>query len=149
MIIYVVGLLAYDVFQNGPWRGTSFCWCTCFVTWDQPTKWLNLMGKKTLCLVGIPIKGNNNPSCGWTRITVESLTGWCSTLSLLLICSSFSGENGHPLLICSSLSTTQLRNKSGFSVKYRPFYLLWVGPSLRRRGDDSLKSHSHTDNSLP
>ena len=36
------------------------------------------------------------------------VTGWCSTLSLLLICSSFSGENGHPLLICSSLSTTQV-----------------------------------------
>ena len=34
-------------------------------------------------------------------------TGWCSTPTLLLICSSFSTENGHPLLICSSLSTTQ------------------------------------------
>ena len=30
--------------------------------------------------------------------------GWCSTLILLLICSSFSRENGHPLFICSSLS---------------------------------------------
>ena len=29
----------------------------------------------------------------------------CSTLTLLLICSSFSRENGHPFLICSSLST--------------------------------------------
>ncbi len=35
--------------------------------------------------------------------------GWCSTPTLLLICSSFSRENGHPLLICSSLSTVQNR----------------------------------------
>ena len=34
-------------------------------------------------------------------------TGWCLTLTLLLICSSFSRENGYPLLICSSLSTAQ------------------------------------------
>ena len=34
-------------------------------------------------------------------------TGWCSTPPLLLICSSFSRENCHPLLICSSLSTAQ------------------------------------------
>ena len=37
-----------------------------------------------------------------------SLTGWCSTLTLLLICSSFSRGYDHPLLICSSLSTAQL-----------------------------------------
>ena len=34
-------------------------------------------------------------------------SGWCSTLTLLLICSSFSRENGHLLLICSSISTAQ------------------------------------------
>ncbi len=34
-------------------------------------------------------------------------SGWCSTPNQLLICSSFSRENGHPLLICSSLSTSQ------------------------------------------
>ena len=33
--------------------------------------------------------------------------GWCSTPTLLLICSSFSRENGQPLLVCSSLSTAQ------------------------------------------
>ena len=33
--------------------------------------------------------------------------GWCSTPTQLLICSSFNRENGHPLLICSSLSTAQ------------------------------------------
>ena len=36
------------------------------------------------------------------------LSGWCSTPTQLFICSSFSRENGHPLLICSSLSTAQL-----------------------------------------
>ncbi len=37
------------------------------------------------------------------------LPGWCSTPTLLLICSSFSRENGHSLLICSSRSTAQLQ----------------------------------------
>ena len=36
------------------------------------------------------------------------MTGWCSTPTLLLICSSFSRENGYPLLVCSSLSTAQM-----------------------------------------
>ena len=36
------------------------------------------------------------------------VTGKCLTPTQLLICSSFSRENGHPLLICSSLSTSQL-----------------------------------------
>ena len=44
--------------------------------------------KKTTCFAWIP--------------------GWCSTPTLLLICSSFSMENGHSLLICSSLSTAQI-----------------------------------------
>ncbi len=34
-------------------------------------------------------------------------TGQCSTPAILLICSSFSREDGHLLLICSSLSTSQ------------------------------------------
>ena len=43
------------------------------------------------------------------QIYIIHLSGWwCSTLTLLLICSSFSREYGHPLLICSSLSTAQL-----------------------------------------
>ena len=41
-------------------------------------------------------------------IPMWMLTGWCSTPTLLLICSSFSKENGYPFLICSSLSTAQL-----------------------------------------
>ena len=45
----------------------------------------------------------------WKQINHQQiLPGWCSTLTLLLICSSFSRENDHPLLICSSLSTSQL-----------------------------------------
>ena len=43
-------------------------------------------------------------------------TGWCSTPTLLLICSSFSRENGHPLLIYSSLSTAQSRVYCFFST---------------------------------
>ena len=39
--------------------------------------------------------------------TGKRQAGWCSTLTVLLICSSFSREYGHPLLICSSLSTAQ------------------------------------------
>ncbi len=42
------------------------------------------------------------------KINAAILTGWCLTPTLLLICSSFSRENGYPLLICSSLSTAQL-----------------------------------------
>ena len=42
------------------------------------------------------------------QVGLLGLSGWCSTPSLLLICSSFSRENGHPLLVCSSLSTAQL-----------------------------------------
>ena len=38
----------------------------------------------------------------------HSLAGWCSTPTLLLICSSFSREIGHRLLIGLSLSTAQL-----------------------------------------
>ena len=39
----------------------------------------------------------------------ETVAGWCSTLTLLLICSSFCREKkGHRLLICSSLSTAQV-----------------------------------------
>ena len=36
----------------------------------------------------------------WSFHTVsQNSTGWCSTLTLLLICSSFSRENDHPLLM--------------------------------------------------
>ena len=37
-------------------------------------------------------------------------TGWCSTLTLLLICSACSRENDRPLLICSSRYTQPKQN---------------------------------------
>ena len=57
-----------------------------------------------------------------TKISLKKLlgTGCCSTLTLLLVCSSFSRENGHPLLICSSLSTAQGRNTIIFVVVFAP-----------------------------
>ena len=42
-------------------------------------------------------------------LTYLNLTGKCLTPTLLLICSSFSRKIGHLLLICSSLSTSQLK----------------------------------------
>ncbi len=67
----------------------------------------------------------------WMESRMQSLmtlhdVGWCSTLTLLLICSSSSRENCHPLLICSSISTAQLL-VGGFSPtnfeKYAPVKL--------------------------
>ena len=48
-----------------------------------------------------------NINCIHMCIYMYIYTGWCSTTTLLLICSSFSRENGHLFLICSSLSTAQ------------------------------------------
>ena len=44
--------------------------------------------------------------------TKSFLTGKCLTPTQLLICSSFSRKNGHLLLVCSSLSTSQLKKMS-------------------------------------
>lgn len=40
---------------------------------------------------------------------------WCSTPTLLLICSSFSAENGYPFLFCASLSRAQIGYSLGRS----------------------------------
>ncbi len=56
--------------------------------------------------------------CCGTRISTF-YPGWCSTPTLLLICSSFSRENGHSLLICSSLSTAQYHI---FGVSFYSFH---------------------------
>ena len=48
------------------------------------------------------------PSLPLSITCIFILSGWCSTPTLLLICSSLSRENGYPLLIFSSLSTAQL-----------------------------------------
>ena len=57
----------------------------------------------------------------------KHVTGWCSTPTLLLICSSFSRENGHPLLICSSLSTAQVKKSLALEEMLKKI----VGFSLR------------------
>ena len=43
-----------------------------------------------------------------SRSSLKTSTGWCSTPTLLLICSSFSRESGRLFLICPSLSTPQV-----------------------------------------
>ena len=50
----------------------------------------------------VPARGHQKLKLQLDRWLVSS--GWCSTLTLLLICSSFSRECDHPLLICSSRS---------------------------------------------
>ena len=61
-------------------------------------KWMVYKGKpyKNGCFWG-----ENTSIFGSTPI-FSCKTGWCSTPTQLLICSSFNRENGHPLLICSS-----------------------------------------------
>ena len=58
----------------------------------------------------------------WHPMTSQGfLAGKCLTPTQLLICSSFSRENGHLLLICSSLSTSQLgQEKCGFFCGANP-----------------------------
>ena len=51
----------------------------------------------------------------------KNISGKCSTPNQLLICSSFSGENGKFFLICSSLSTNQI---------LKPFCNLFSEPKL-------------------
>ena len=57
---------------------------------------------------------------GQTEQLKGGVSGKCSTPTQLLICSSFSRENGHLLLICSSLSTTQVYLQIGFNKKNNP-----------------------------
>ena len=65
-------------------------------------------------------------------------TGWCSTLTLLLICSSFSRENVHLLLICSSLSTTQ-------KMVFFPPWLLGREKTFMNFGEEKPKLNSELD----
>ena len=64
-----------------------------------------------------------------------ALAGWCSTLTWLLICSSFSREKDHPVLIYSSLSTSQLTEWPG--TKHHVFEL--VGLAVSWLWDSSTK----------
>ena len=91
--------------------------------------WYNLVGND--CnhqLVGCFF----SPGCYWLATLVEknksswiiapnkNIAGWRSTPTLLLICSSFSRENGHSLLICSSLSTARIGVNFNESLKSLP-----------------------------
>ena len=69
----------------------------------------------------------------------QKLTGLCSTPNQLLICSSFSRENSHPLLICSSSSTSQLRvNRIFLRITNSPAFDGWFFPSPFGSGRVSL-----------
>ena len=65
--------------------------------------------------------------------------GWCSTPTQLLICSSFSRENCHLLLICSSLSAAQaercsLDQEALLTFGSDPRWLVaafWLGKGVR------------------
>ncbi len=67
--------------------------------------------KRTSRLVHFKIlPGSSRELSGFALSLLETtLTGKCLTPTQLLICSSFSRETGHLLLICSSLSTSQLK----------------------------------------
>ena len=74
------------------------------------------------------------PNHPLTRLGFVGKGNWLvrTTPTLLLICSSFSRENGYPLLICSSLSTAQVRY-----VRYSwPGW--WIGTSLLGTWVDQL-----------
>ena len=69
---------------------------------------------------------------------LSSFTGWCLTPTLLLICSSFSRENGHIFLICSSLSTAQFiflpleTSVASTNLEIFPTYQSGKRPNLRK-----------------
>ncbi len=72
---------------------------------------------KRLATQPLPGKETTKHSCRPNRMETEKqicfqkhhwITGKCSTPNQLLICLSFSGENGKFFLICSSLSTNQI-----------------------------------------
>ena len=54
-----------------------------------------------------------------TTVPGSSITGWCSTHALLLICSSFSRENGHPLLMHAHQDTHSPDNVYSIFLKTR------------------------------
>ena len=72
-------------------------------------------------------------SWGWLEYleSWKRSAGWCSTPTQLLICSSFSRENGHPLLICSSLSTAQSAN--GLACWFGAGPVVWI-PGIKGLG---------------
>ena len=82
---------------------------------------------------------NVNPILGGIlRNFKGTVAGKCSTPTQLFICSSFSRENGHLLLICSPLSTIQIGNDRED----------WQSPTLRYCPLDPLESHNYTPRKL-
>ncbi len=111
----------------------------------------HLLGPKEdhLCTSSSPVEPQRRSFLPASNIKhVQSYTGWCSTLTLLLICSSFSRENGYPLLICSSLSTAQKRHlrKHEFLSKHLTQSSAFSAPfsdrkklqNLRKRGEPNM-----------
>ena len=78
------------------WVGQRFLLMLCTQAWPSRCQLGDL--KKKNIVFGTQQSDSSKDLC---------FSGWCSTPTLLLICSSFRRENGHPLLICSSLSTVQ------------------------------------------
>ena len=66
-------------------------------------------------------------------------TGKCLTPTQLLICSSFSRENGHLLLICSSLSTSQRKKLHLAILRLWPFLGWWVHVTIFNGWNGDLK----------
>ena len=77
---------------------------------------------------------NQTPDNNWMIEISPFFSGWCSTPNQLLICSSFSRENGHPLLICSSLSTAQLPVFPFWNFKFPSRFYGTVELPSRHRG---------------
>ena len=74
-----------------------------------PVTWTTITGATDTTFLGVKQIQLHAAIPMWYRNTdlcQENIAGWCSTQYQLLVCSSFSRENGHPLLICSSLSTS-------------------------------------------
>ena len=91
-----------------------------------------------------PWKGTKNKP----NFMINPNTGKCLTPTQLLICSSFSRENGHFLLICSSLSTSQNKSKS-FRIQYTMFSYCRFASSpcfssrMVRLTDDMMRELTH------
>ena len=92
-------------------------------------------------------------SYAWGVYPYSSDTGWCSTPTLFLICSSFSRENGHPLLICSSLSTAQdmigeyKKNTSTSSLR-NMMEVIWFCLYLQHDDHETHRCHKRVWGSL-
>ena len=79
--------------------------------WFQPIWKICSSNRIISPIFGVKIKKHLKPP---PRKQWSTISGWCLTPTLLLICSSFSRGYYHPLLICSSLSTCQISNLKAY-----------------------------------